>query len=62
MVPFLFAALVFSTSAFARVGETTEQLNKRYGPPVQKNNGNDHVFWTKSDSLPLPSHDEPAET
>ena len=27
---------------------------------VQKNNGNDHVFWTKSDAPPLPSHDEPA--
>ena len=29
---------------------------------VQKNNGNDGVFWTKSDSPPLPSHDEPAQT
>ncbi|MBS0384340.1 MAG: GFA family protein [Proteobacteria bacterium] len=29
---------------------------------VQKNNGNDGVFWTKSDSPPLPSHDLPAET
>jgi hypothetical protein len=29
---------------------------------VQKNNGNDCVFWTKSDSPPLPSHDLPVET
>jgi hypothetical protein len=29
---------------------------------VQKNNGSDGVFWTKSDSPPLPSHDLPAET
>ena len=29
---------------------------------VQKNNGNDGVFWTKSDSPPLPSHDLPVET
>ena len=29
---------------------------------VQKNNGNDGVFWTKSDSPPLPSHDLPPET
>lgn len=29
---------------------------------VQKNNGNDGIFWTKSDSPPLPSHDLPAET
>jgi hypothetical protein len=27
---------------------------------IQKNNGNDHVFWTKSDQPPLPSHDLPA--
>jgi hypothetical protein len=26
---------------------------------VQKNNGNDGVFWTKSDSPVLPSHDAP---
>ncbi len=26
---------------------------------VQKNNGNDGVFWTKSDLPVLPSHDEP---
>jgi hypothetical protein len=26
-------------------------------PVVQKNNGNDHVFWTKSDRPVLPSHD-----
>jgi hypothetical protein len=24
---------------------------------VQKNNGNDGVFWTRSDTPPLPSHD-----
>ncbi|GAM97189.1 hypothetical protein U91I_00814 [alpha proteobacterium U9-1i] len=29
-------------------------------PVVQKNNGNDHVFWTKSDRPVLPSHDEPS--
>jgi hypothetical protein len=29
---------------------------------IQKNNGNDGVFWTKSDSPPLPSHDLPADT
>jgi len=29
---------------------------------VQKNNGNDGVFWTKSDGPPLPSHDLPPET
>jgi hypothetical protein len=28
---------------------------------VQKNNGNDGVFWTKSDSPPLPSHDLPRD-
>lgn len=27
---------------------------------VQKNNGNDGVFWTKTDSPVLPSHDAPA--
>lgn len=26
---------------------------------VQKNNGNDHVFWTKTDRPVLPSHDTP---
>ena len=26
---------------------------------VQKNNGNDGVFWTKTDSPVLPSHDAP---
>lgn len=26
---------------------------------VQKNNGNDGVFWTKTDLSVLPSHDEP---
>ncbi len=30
-------------------------------PIVQKNNGNDHVFWTKSDRPVLPSHDAPAQ-
>lgn len=29
---------------------------------VQKNNGNDHVFWTKSDRPVLPSHDQPAQS
>lgn len=29
---------------------------------VQKNNGNDGVFWTKSDRPPLPSHDAPGPT
>jgi hypothetical protein len=28
-------------------------------PVVQKNNGNDHIFWTKSDRPVLPSHDTP---
>lgn len=27
---------------------------------IQKNNGNDGVFWTRSDSPVLPSHDAPA--
>ena|SRR5438105_2998624 len=26
---------MFSTPAFARIGETTEQLNKRYGKPLE---------------------------
>jgi hypothetical protein len=30
-------------------------------PIVQKNNGNDDVFWTKSDRPILPSHDQPAQ-
>lgn len=30
-------------------------------PLVQKNNGNDHVFWTKTDRPVLPSHDAPTE-
>ena len=29
---------------------------------VQKNNGNDGVFWTKTDSPVLPSHDAPELT
>ena len=29
---------------------------------VQKNNGNDHIFWTKSDRPVLPSHDQPTQT
>jgi len=60
-------------SHFTVVGQTDAKIigvNARLMPGldptkvrlVQKNNGNDHVFWTKSDSLPLPSHDEPAET
>jgi hypothetical protein len=35
-------------------------LNPADVPLVQKNNGNDHVFWTKSDRPVLPSHDEPS--
>ena len=31
----LLIALMFATPAFARVGETTEQLDKRYGKPLQ---------------------------
>ncbi len=27
-------------------------------PVIQKNNGNDGVFWTRSASPPLPGHDE----
>ena len=60
-------------SHFTIVGQTDAKMigvNARLMPGldpakvrlVQKNNGNDHVFWTKSDSPPLPSHDEPAET
>jgi hypothetical protein len=29
-------------------------------PVVQKNNGNDHIFWTKSERPVLPSHDQPS--
>lgn len=38
---FLFLALVFSTSASARLGETAEQSDKRYGRPSEtiRNNG-----------------------
>jgi len=59
-------------SHFTVVGQTDAKMigvNARLMPGldpakvrlVQKNNGNDHVFWTKSDSPPLPSHDQPAE-
>lgn len=34
-------------------------LNPKRTKLVQKNNGNDGVFWTKSDLPVLPSHDEP---
>ena len=34
-------------------------LNPQRTKLVQKNNGNDGVFWTKSDLPVLPSHDEP---
>jgi hypothetical protein len=43
MVLLLLSTFVLSTSAFARIGETTEQLNKRYGPPVQKSHDNGDV-------------------
>lgn len=36
----LLIALLFSTTAFARIGETTEQLAKRYGQPVEKSHSN----------------------
>src|ERR1044072_6953661 len=36
-----FAAILLSTSAFARIGETLEQLNKRYGHPSQASRGNE---------------------
>ena len=60
-------------SHFTVVGQTDAKMigvNARLMPGldparvrlVQKNNGNDHLFWTKSDGPPLPSHDEPAET
>lgn len=32
-------------------------LDPKQVPVVQKNNGNDHIFWTKSDRPVLPSHD-----
>ena len=31
----LLIALMFSTPAFARIGETTEQIDKRYGQPLE---------------------------
>jgi hypothetical protein len=31
----LFVALAFSASAFARIGETTKQIGKRYGQPLE---------------------------
>jgi hypothetical protein len=33
--PLLLIALMFSTSAFARIGETTEEIDKRYGQPLE---------------------------
>lgn len=55
---------------FTFVGETDAEkigvnarlmrgLDPSSTPLVQKNNGNDHIFWTKSDRPVLPSHDEP---
>jgi hypothetical protein len=38
--PLLLIALMFCTTAFARIGETTEQLTKRYGHPVEKSHDN----------------------
>lgn len=60
-------------SHFTIVGQTDAKMigvNARLIPGldpakvrlVQKNNGNDNVFWTQSDSPPLPSHDLPPET
>lgn len=33
--PLFLIVLLFNTSAFARIGETTEQLTKRYGRPLK---------------------------
>ena len=33
--PLFLIALIFSTSAFARIGETTEEIDKRYGQPLE---------------------------
>ena len=33
--PLLLIALIFSTSALARIGETTEEIDKRYGQPLE---------------------------
>lgn len=38
--PLFLIALMFSTSAFARIGETTEQLDKRYGKPLETTRDN----------------------
>jgi hypothetical protein len=35
-------------------------LDPAHVPVVQKNNGNDHIFWTKSYRPVLPSHDLPS--
>lgn len=32
-------------------------LDPKTVPLVQKNNGNDHIFWTKTDRPVLPGHD-----
>lgn len=37
-------------------------LDPKHVCVIQKNNGNDGVFWTKSDQPVLPSHDEPSST
>lgn len=58
-------------SHFTVVGETDAQsigvnarlmreLDPKAVAVVQKNNGNDHIFWTKSDRPVLPSHDKPS--
>ena len=39
----LLVAMSLSKPAFARIGETTEQLNKRYGPPIAKSHDNEDV-------------------
>ena len=36
----LLVPLIFNTSAFARVGETTEQVDKRYGRPLETTRSN----------------------
>jgi hypothetical protein len=39
----LLVGLALSKPAFARIGETTAQLDKRYGSPVAKNHGNEEI-------------------